>query len=57
MTTIQEYRRTRATDVLDSISEDYPEKKLHIKPVKAISGQTTNINKPGINFALPEETG
>ncbi len=57
--TIQEYRRANFKQVLADIAQEYdakPARKLHIKPVKAISGADKGISKPGINFALPEES-
>lgn len=51
---ISEYRRMNAQSVLDSIEKDYPQRKLHAKPVKAISGKETSVR--GGKFCLPGES-
>jgi hypothetical protein len=56
---ISEFRRANYQQVLDDIAQEYdskPQKKPHSKTVKALAGKATSIRKPGVSFALPEES-
>lgn len=50
--TLSEYRRARASEVLASIERDYPEKKAHAAPQKLPVINSQGIRQSSVSFNL-----